>query len=203
MKSKLEGIAAKPLSLRTSLKVAGQAVAEQREAAPVIPTQRILSSAHLAEGPFPELSEFEFGMIVAGYSFDRWMVRCMAAAGQPDMAVTEILVLHHVHHQGRGKKLSDICFTLNYEDSHVVNYALKKLLALGLLSSSKQGKEVYYSTSKAGKTLVEKYKKVRDQCLIADFSGSAADRELITRLAQTLRSLSGIYDQAARSAGSF
>ena len=164
--------------------------------------KRILSSAHLAQGPLPELSEFEFGMIVAGHAFDRWMVRCMAAAGQADMTVTEVLILHHIHHQGRGKKLADICFTLNYEDSHVVNYALKKLLHLGLLRSEKQGKEVYYATSKAGAQLVEQYRLIRDQCLLSDLSGPLGDPELLARLAQSLRSLSGIYDQAARSAGS-
>ncbi len=165
-------------------------------------SRRILSSAHLAEGPFPELSEFEFGMIVAGHAFDRWMLRCMAAAGQGELNVTEVLVLHHVHHHGRGKKLADICFTLNYEDSHVVNYALKKLMNLELLRSERQGKEGFYTTSAKGAALVEQYKRVRDQCLVSDLGGSVADRELLTRLAQTLRSLSGLYDQAARSAGS-
>ena len=41
----------------------------------------VVSSAHLADGRFPELSEFEFGMILAGNSFQRWCVRAMAAAG--------------------------------------------------------------------------------------------------------------------------
>jgi predicted MarR family transcription regulator len=30
-----------------------------------------------------ELSEFEFGLIVAWNAFSRWAVRCMAAAGCP------------------------------------------------------------------------------------------------------------------------
>src|SRR5690606_35729203 len=92
---------------------------------------RILSSAHLAEGEWGELSDFEFGLIVAYNAFSRWAVRCMAAAGMPDLTITDVLVLHHVHHRGRSKKLADVCFTLSYEDTHVVNYSLKKLLGLG------------------------------------------------------------------------
>ena len=95
---------------------------------------RITSSSHLAASGQPELSELEFGLIVAGNAFARWLVRCMTAAGQPDLAHTDILVLHHVHHRERSKKLADICFTLNYEDTHVVSYALKKMSAMGLVS---------------------------------------------------------------------
>jgi hypothetical protein len=89
---------------------------------------RILSSAHLAEGPAGELSEFEFGLIVAHNAFSRWAMRCMAAAGMADLTITDVLVLHHVRHRDRAKRLSDICFTLNYEDTHVVSYALRKLV---------------------------------------------------------------------------
>ena len=41
----------------------------------------IVSSAHLASGAMPALSELEFGLILLGHAFERWMVRCAAAAG--------------------------------------------------------------------------------------------------------------------------
>jgi len=187
---------------------------------------RILSSAHLAEGDWGELSEFEFGLIVAAHAFDRWAVRCMAAAGMPDLAITDVLVLHHVHHRGKGKKLADICFTLNYEDSHVVAYALRKLAALGLVRGEKVGKEVLHSTTPAGAALVVRYRDVRERCLIASVperldadsalssvgpGGSDAresrdvradGRTELAKLARALRILSGLYDQAARAAAS-
>src|SRR5690606_128518 len=127
---------------------------------------RILSSAHLAEGEWGELSEFEFGLIVSYNAFSRWAVRCMAAAGMPDLTITDVLVLHHVHHRGRSKKLADVCFTLSYEDTHVVNYSLKKLLGLGLLSSEKVGKEVHYATTATAAGLLRRYREVREQCLL-------------------------------------
>jgi len=163
---------------------------------------RILSSAHLGQGPWAALSEFEFGLIVAGNAFGRWVVRCMAAAGMPDLTLTDVLVLHHVHHRGKPKKLADVCFTLNYEDSHVVNYALKKLRGLGLLQATKQGKEVFYATTDRARTLVEHYQQVRDRCLLPGMDAQATDAEQLAHTAQLLRSLSGLYDQAARAATS-
>lgn len=178
---------------------AGQRSGEGRDGA-VRP--RILSSAHLAEGPAGELSEFEFGLMVAHNAFGRWVVRCMSAAGMPELAVTDVLVLHHVHHRGRPKKLSDICFTLNYEDAHVVSYALKKLAGLGLVASSRQGKEVFHETTATGRALVERYREVRAACLLPAVAGEPGDVRPLAEAAQWLRSLSGLYDQAARAAAS-
>lgn len=163
---------------------------------------RILSSAHLGQGEHAELSELEFGLIVAGNAFGRWIVRCMAAAGMPDLTLTDVLVLHHVHHRGKAKKLADVCFTLNYEDSHVVNYALKKLVGLGLLQGEKQGKEVFYRTTSEGRALADRYRRVRERCLLPAVGGDAGEAATMARMAQTLRALSGVYDQAARAAAS-
>lgn len=163
---------------------------------------RILSSAHLATGPHAELSELEFGLILAHNAFSRWIMRCMAAAGEPDLASNDILVLHHVHHRGRGKKLADICFTLNYADTHVINYALKKLSGLGLVQGEKLGKEVYYGTTEQGAALIERFRGVRGRCLLAGIDGDLADGDFHSEVARRLRLLSGLYDQAARAASS-
>src|SRR3972149_5564432 len=93
----------------------------------------IVSSAHLVSERAAELSEFEFGLIIASHAFDRWVVRCMAAAGQEDLARLDGLVLHTVNHRARDKKLDDICFVLNAEEAHTVSYALKKLVRLDLV----------------------------------------------------------------------
>ncbi|RZS86434.1 winged helix DNA-binding protein [Pigmentiphaga kullae] len=163
---------------------------------------RILSSAHLATGPHAELSELEFGLIIAHNAFSRWVVRCMAAAGTADLAVTDVLVLHHVHHRERGKKLADICFTLNYEDTHVINYSLKKLAGLGLVRGEKSGKEVLYATTDEGAALIDRFRAVRGRCLLASVEGELADGASLSDVARRLRMLSGLYDQAARAASS-
>jgi predicted MarR family transcription regulator len=160
----------------------------------------IVSSSHLVSPKSVELSELEFGLIVAWNAFSRWAVRCMAAAGCPDLTITDVLVLHHICHRARNKKLGDICFVLNVEDTHVVGYSLKKLLAAGLAQGEKVGKEVFYSPSPAGEAAVAKYREVREACLIANLD---ADRNTdIGEAARLLRTMSGLYDQAARAATS-
>ena len=160
----------------------------------------IVSSSHLVSPRSVELSEFEFGMIVAWNAFSRWAVRCMAAAGCPDLTITDVLLLHHLQHRARNKKLADICFVLNYEDTHVVAYSLKKLVSAGLVETDKQGKEVFYSPTAQGETFVARYREVRETCLVDSLD---TDRNAdIGALARTLRTMSGLYDQAARAATS-
>jgi len=164
------------------------------------PTKRkIVASRHLATTDGWPLSEFEFGLIVAYNGFSRWVNRCMAASGYPSLSTLEILVLHNITHRDRGKRLSDICFILNIEDAHTVNYAIKKLMKHGLVTSKKSGKEMLYSTTTKGVDLCTEYRDTREQCLIESLNVDGAE---LSEIAATLRTLSGIYDQAARAASS-
>ena len=160
----------------------------------------IVSSSHLVSAKSVELSELEFGLIVAWNAFSRWAVRCMAAAGCSDLAIMDVLVLHHICHRGRNKKVGDICFVLNVEDTHIVAYSLKKLLGADLAQADKVGKEVFYSPTANGERAVARYREVREACLIANLD---ADRNAdIGESARLLRTMSGLYDQAARAATS-
>ena len=161
----------------------------------------IVSSAHLADPGAEELSEFEFGLILAHNAFERWIVRCMAAAGYPDLSKIDILVLHSIHHRGRPKRLADLCFVLNIEDSHVVNYALRKLTQLGLIARARPGKEVFYATTPTGDKACTRYRNVRQACLLAVPMPPVGSTGL-GDTAGLLRALSGLYDQAARAATS-
>lgn len=172
--------------------------------------QRIVSSAHLVSEGGGELSEFEYGLIVAHNAFSRWIQRCMAAAGLAELSALEIMVLHSVNHRQREKKLADLCFVLNVEDSHTVNYAIKKLLRLGLIAGVRRGKEMFYSATKDGRQACEAYRKIREDCLVSAFGllarGHRDEGESlkgqIGDTADILRALSGLYDQAARAAAS-
>ena len=162
----------------------------------------IVSSAHLVSPHSAEMSEFEFGLIVAGNAFHRWVVHCMSAAGLKDLTALDVLVLHHVTHRARDKRLADIAFIMNVEDTHLINYALKKLQGLGMVVSSKHGKEVTYAPTEAGKAHVDRYRQIRETCLIDALKADEGLNHDIGQLARLLRLLSGIYDQAARSAAS-
>src|SRR5450830_486823 len=184
---------------KASVKTSVKANFAQPGNSPRVP---IVSSLHLASGRSKELSEFEFGMIIANNAFNRWMVRCISAAGMKDMTATDVLVLHHINHRAREKKLADIAFILNIEDAHVVNYSLKKLHTLGLVNTERRGKEVLYSTNEAGQDLCRRYYVIREQLLVSGLSGDDAESEELGQLAHFLRILSGLYEQAARSATS-
>lgn len=164
--------------------------------------RRIVSSRHLATDNGWQLSEYEYGLIMAYNGFSRWMTRCMAAAGNAEMSPLEILVLHHINHRDRQKRLSDIAFLLNLEDLHTVNYALKKLQKAGLIDGERRGKEMFYATTEEGAALCDAYREVRERCLVDSLKVMDFDPEDLSAVAALLRNLSGFYDQASRAAAS-
>ena len=81
-------------------------------------------------------------------------------------------------------------------------HLIEKLQGLGVVASSKNGKEVTYAPTEAGKAYVTRYREIRESCLIDALKADDALNHDIGQLARLLRVLSGIYDQAARSAAS-
>jgi predicted MarR family transcription regulator len=169
------------------------------------PPTRIVSSAHLAENRFGALSELEFSLSMVVNAYQRWMVRCMAAAGRstaasgPELGALDVLVLHHINHRTRAKRLVDLALVLNIEDHHTINYGLKKLVRLGLIRGERRGKEVFYATTVRGRELCDRYRQVREQCLIESLGHLGNPEAALSDAASLLRGLSGIYDQAARA----
>lgn len=162
----------------------------------------IVSSAHLASGESPALSEFEFGLMLVSHAFQRWVVRAMMAAGVPDLSPLDIMVLHAVQHRGRPKRMADICLVLNVEDTHTVAYALKKLERAGLVSGGKAGKEKIAAITRKGETACARYRDVREALLVKAVRALGVGEERLSEVAAAMRMLSGQYDQAARSAAS-
>ncbi|WP_297769223.1 winged helix DNA-binding protein [uncultured Roseovarius sp.] len=142
----------------------------------------------------------EFALTMANNAFQRWMVRCMTAAGMPSLTPLEVLIVHLVHHRERPKSLADICLVLNVEDTHLVNYAVRKLEKQGLVQSGRNGKEKTVSITGAGQDYCSQYGRVREALLVRAVSQMGVDKAEISRLAALLRALSGVYDQAARGA---
>ncbi|MDA3888116.1 MAG: winged helix DNA-binding protein [Allgaiera sp.] len=163
----------------------------------------IVSSAHLAEGDSGwQMSELEYAMTMTYNAFSRWMMHCMKAVGHNDFNPLDVLVLHNVNHRGKEKRLADIAFMLNIEDTHTVNYALKKLIKAGLIDGRKLGKEMFYRTTEKGQEVCQAYRDVRRSCLLDTAGTSERDYEEIGQVARVLRRMSGLYDQASRSAAS-
>jgi predicted MarR family transcription regulator len=160
----------------------------------------IVSSAHLAAGNSPALSELEYGLILASHAFTRWMVRCMAAVGVANLSATEILILNTVRHRDRPKRLADICLVLDIDDTHVVTYALRKLEAAGLVTTGRAGKEKTVQVTKKGVSALVRYQEIRERLLVNTTMVSGVSQETLSAIAAQLRALSGYYEQAARAA---
>ncbi len=162
----------------------------------------IVSSGHLASGALPALSEIEFGMIMLNHAFNRWMIRCMAAAGVPDLSPIDIMVLHNINSRGKPKTLADIALVLNIEDTHVVTYALKKLERLKLIKSGRRGKEKLVMVTESGADACIRYAAIREALLVKSVLSTEVTADALSAMAARLRALSGHYDQAARAAAS-
>jgi predicted MarR family transcription regulator len=160
----------------------------------------IVSSAHLAEGALPALSEVEFALTMANHAFQRWMVHCMSAAGGPAMSPLEVLILHLVHHRGRAKTLAELCLILGIEDTHLATYAIRKLTRAGLVQAGRRGKEKAIAITPAGAALCIRYREIREALLVRAARLSGHEAGGLSAAAALLRSLSGSYDQAARAA---
>lgn len=160
----------------------------------------VVSSAHLARSGLPALSEIEFALTMSNHAFQRWIVRCMSAAGGPPMSPLEVLIVHLVHHRERPKTLADICLVLNVEDTHLANYAIKKLAEHGLVAVGRKGKEKTVAITPEGAALCTRYGEVREALLVRSAERLGIDPAEMSRLAALLRMLSGSYDQAARAA---
>ena len=67
----------------------------------------------------------------------------------------------------------------------------------------KNGKEVTYAATDSGRqAYVQRYREIRESCLIDALQADDALNKDIGELARLLRVLSGMYDQAARAAAS-
>jgi predicted MarR family transcription regulator len=146
--------------------------------------------------------EVELGMVSAMHVYQRWIVCCMEVAGLKDLSVVDVLVLHHVNHPAHCRRLADICFVLNIEDTHVVAYSLRKLIALDVVACEKHGKDVTYLTTPSGQEYLTGYRAIRDQCLLDGLKVLCLNDAVLKELALFLRKMSGLYDQAARAASS-
>ena len=164
------------------------------------PVGPIVSSAHLAASGLPELSEVEYALTMANHAFQRWITRCMDAAGSPGMAPLEVLILHLVNHRDRPKSLADIRLVLHIEDAHLVSYAVRKLGERKLVATGRKGKEKIVRITPDGQALCDRYREVREALLVELAQELGFKPAEMSRLAALLRAISGSYDHAARAA---
>lgn len=159
----------------------------------------IVSSAHLADGATPALSELEFSLTLAAAAYQRWIARCAMAAGI-QLSPLEVLILHTVRHRDRAKRLNDITLVLDIEDTHLATYAIRKLEKAGLIETHRDGKEKLVGATEAGRRFCDAYRAVRERVLAAPLAADGPGEQALSEAADLLRRVSGQYNQAARAA---
>ena len=146
-----------------------------------------------------QMTQFELGMIVARNSFEQWVIRCSTASGLVGYSPLEMLILHLIDYNTRPKRIADICFALKIEDTHLVSYALKKLVKGKLVESTRQGKDTVFTNTKEATRLVNEYRAVRKSILSRAFDSITKGTINLEEMADTMRAFASIYEQAART----
>lgn len=154
---------------------------------------------HLAQTEHEvNLSELEFALMRVERAFERWESECFAAASGQSVSGSENALLHVIRLHDRAKPLKDLVRLTNRDDIPNLQYALRKLIKLGLVRQSGARSNAVYDVTEAGRQVTDRYAQLRAQ-LLTEFTGSVTgfDQQL-RQSTQTLNLLSGIYDQAAR-----
>jgi predicted MarR family transcription regulator len=89
---------------------------------------------------------------------------------------------------------------LNIDDTHLVSYALKKLVAADLVKVRPTGRERHYETTPLGDEACIAYRKVREKFLVPSLAWVSGERNMVRDTGAFLRTMTAIYDQAGRFA---
>ncbi len=108
-----------------------------------------------------------------------------------DLTFLDVLVLHHVNHRGRAKRLADICFVLNVEDHPPCHLRAEEAGRPGAGRRRASGKEATYATTQAGAEACARYREIREQCLTSNFTEGSEENIEIGELARLSRVLTG------------
>lgn len=152
----------------------------------------------LVQSTSPGLSQLELSLIVAFNALQQWVGRCGAAAGGKGFSPFELLVLHMISYGNGTKRIADVCFAVKVEDAHLVSYAIKKLTKSNLVTSTRSGKDTFFKCTEAGQALLIRYKEIRKRYLVRTISRLVGNDVDLHETAETLRLLTGLYEQAAR-----
>jgi predicted MarR family transcription regulator len=151
------------------------------------------------DGMIP-IIRFEQSLQVVKNSFEQWVRRCGARSGLAGFASIEIEVLHIIARASDPRKTADICFVMNVEETHIVTYAVKKLVKAGLVKSTRSGKDAFFSITKEGGARVLAFAEVKRALLVDAMEKFTEQETSMEDLAEKMRRLAAIYEQAARRA---
>ena len=148
-----------------------------------------------------QLSELELSLTVLWNCVGRWLSQRSNSAVVSGMSDLDVFLLHLLVYRNKQLRGIDLAFALSIDDTHLVSYSLKKLARLGVISSAKIGKEVFYEATAKGREHYFEFLNDRKKYLEPAMKHLSRDFDL-ENLTAFLRTLSSVYEQAARSAAS-
>lgn len=146
------------------------------------------------------ITRFELVLLVLGNTFEQWVKRCGAKSDLGAFSSLETYILHRIGRSETPRRISDLCFALKIEDTHIVTYAVKKLMKSGLVTSSRSGKDTYFNVTPEGEARIVRYaatKRANLGAALAMFNEQDLD---LPGLEEKLQVLCAVYEQAARRA---
>lgn len=149
-----------------------------------------------------QLSELELTLVVLWNSIRRWMSQRSNSIAVNGLSELDVFLLHLLVYRNRKLRGVDLAFALCIDDMHLVSYSLKKLARLGMASSERLGKEVFYSATDKGRENYDEFHSDRRKFLEPALDFISHPDFNLEALTHALRTLSGAYEQAARSAAS-
>jgi len=148
-----------------------------------------------------QLSELELALTVLWNCVRRWLSQRSNSHALNGLSDLDVFLMHLLVFRNKRLRGIDLAFALSIDDMHLVSYSLKKLKRLGFLSSAKTGKEVFYAATEKAKEHYFEFLDDRKKYLEPALKFISHDYE-VGHLSTALRALSGVYEQAARSAAS-
>ena len=144
------------------------------------------------------LAEFEYALWHLGAAFSRWRRDCFAAVCDLNLSGTEASILHVLYMTNRSAKgVMEISRLLHRDDLPNLQYALKKLLQLGLIEKRGSArKTMMYEISSEGRDLVEAYQAKRRGTLLRLFRQMPEAPGGMESMVTSMHLLVGMYDQA-------
>lgn len=148
------------------------------------------------------LSDFELSLTILWNSVKRWMSLRSTEGVLNGLSNLDVFLMHLLVYRDRQLRANDLAFALSIDDMHLVSYSLKKLVRLEAITSSKVGKEVFYKAGDKAKAHYEEFLTDRTRFLEPALKHLSYGDYDLESLSQLLRALSGVYEQAARTAAS-
>jgi len=149
-----------------------------------------------------QLTKLELTLTVLWNSVRRWMSQRSNSSEVNGLSELDVFLLHLLVYRNRRLRAIDLAFALSIDDMHLVTYSLKKLQRIGMVESSKIGKEAFYEATDKGREHYEGFHEDRRTYLEPAMAFMPQQGVDIAKVNQFLRALSGMYEQAARAAAS-